>query len=143
MSGVSNHILKEEYKSKIMEDLRIKTNGNSTWLYMSEYQQELTMFCCRELLYYLDENGMDAGFELKKKTVVVNASIAMIELVPWLFCEDAASVSRDEINRLMTRPDLARSYVVDYFRDLSRRPAIAGEGQTVDMFRDFEIRKGR
>lgn len=46
MSGVSNHILKEEYKSKIMEDLRIKTNGNSTWLYMSEYQQELTMFCC-------------------------------------------------------------------------------------------------
>ena len=107
MSGVSNHILKEEYKSKIMEDLRIKTNGNSTWLYMSEYQQELTMFCCRELLNYLDENGMDAGFELKKKTVVVNASIAMIELVPWLFCEDAASVSRDEINRLMTRPDLA------------------------------------
>lgn len=74
MSGVSNHILKEEYKSKIMEDLRIKTNGNSTWLYMSEYQQELTMFCCRELLNYLDENGMDAGFELKKKTVVVNAS---------------------------------------------------------------------
>ncbi len=143
MSGVSNHILKEEYKAKIMEDLRIKTNGNSTWLYMSEYQQELTMFCCRELLNYLDENGMDAGFELKKKTVVVNASIAMIELVPWLFCEDAASVSRDEINRLMTRPDLARSYVVDYFRDLSWRPAIAGEGQTVDMFRDFEIRKGR
>ena len=143
MSGVSNHNLKEEYKAKIMEDLRIKTNDNSTWLYMNEYQQELTMFCCRELLNYLDENGMDAGFELKKKTVVVNAAIAMIELVPWLFCEDAASVSRDEIDRLMTRPDLARSYVVEYFHDLSRRPAIAGEGQTTDLFRDFEIRKGR
>ena len=143
MSGVSNHNLKEEYKAKIMEDLRIKTNDNSTWLYMNEYQQELTMFCCRELLNYLDENGMDEGFELKKKTVVVNASIAMIELVPWLFCEDAASVSRDEIDRLMTRPDLTRSYVVDYFSDLSRRPAIAGEGQTMDLLRDFEIRKGR
>lgn len=143
MSGVSNHNLKEEYKAKIMEDLRIKTNDNSTWLYMNEYQQELTMFCCRELLIYIDENGMDEGFELKKKTVVVNASIAMIELVPWLFCEDAASVSRDEIDRLMTRPDLTRSYVVDYFSDLSRRPAIAGEGQTMDLLRDFEIRKGR
>ena len=143
MSGVSNHNLKEEYKAKIMEDLRIKTNDNSTWLYMNEYQQELTMFCCRELLNYIDENGMDEGFELKKKTVVVNASIAMIELVPWLFCEDAASVSRYEIDRLMTRPDLTRSYGVDYFSDLSRRPAIAGEGQTMDLLRDFEIRKGR
>ena len=143
MSGVSNHNLKEEYKAKIMEDLRIKTNDNSTWLYMNEYQQELTMFCCRELLNYLDENGMDAGFELKKKTVVVNAAIAMIELVPWLFCEDAASVCRDEVDRLMTRPDLTRSYVVEYFQDLSRRPAIAGEDKTTDLFRDFEIRKGR
>lgn len=42
--GTTLPSLKDQYKVLIMEDLRIKTNNNTTWLYLNEYQMELTMF---------------------------------------------------------------------------------------------------
>lgn len=129
--------LKEQYKELIMEDLRIKTNNNTTWLYLNEYQMELTMFSCRELLNYIEKNGQDENFERVKQTVIVNATIAMMELVPWLFNENAASVSKEEVSMLMNNPQKAKMYVRLYFETLPARPALMKDSERIDLIKDF------
>ena len=123
--------LKDQYKELLMEDLQIKTNNNTTWLYLNEYQMELTMFSCRELLNYIDKNGKDENFDKVKQTVIVNATIAMMELVPWIFNENAASVSKEEVSMLMTNPQKAKTYVRVYFETLPARPALMKDQGTV------------
>ena len=137
MANESIPSLKDQYKEMIMEDLRVKSNNNSTWLYMTEYQMELTMFACRELLNYIDKNGVDENFEKVKQTVIINASIAMMELVPWLFNENAASVSKEEISMLMTNTNKARTYVRLYFETLPARPALMKDSERIDLIKDF------
>lgn len=138
--GTTLPSLKDQYKVLIMEDLRIKTNNNTTWLYLNEYQMELTMFSCRELLNYIERNGQDENFERVNQTVIVNATIAMMELVPWIFNENAASVSKEEISMLMTNPQKAKTYVRLYFETLPARPALMKDSERVDLIKDFVSR---
>lgn len=137
MANENNPSLKDQYKEMMMEDLRVKSNNNSTWLYMTEYQMELTMFACRELLNYIEKNGVDENFEKVKQTVIINASIAMMELVPWLFNENAASVSKEEISMLMTNTKKASTYVRLYFETLPARPTLMKDSERVDLIKDF------
>lgn len=129
--------LKDQYKEMMMEDLRVKSINNSTRLYLNEYQMELTMFACRELLNYIDKNGVGENFDKVKQVIFINATIAMMELVPYLFNENAAAVSEANVSMLMTNTNTAREYVQIYFGMLSARPALMKDSERIDLIKDF------
>lgn len=137
MASFNNPSIKDQYKDMMKEDIRIKSNDNQTWLYLTEYQTELAMFCTRECLQYLERNGEDEHYVKVKKTVFVNATIAMMELAPWIFHEMAASVSRNTMEMMLAQPTRAKAAVEAYFSSMPSRPALAKDWERFDIIRHF------
>lgn len=133
--------VKDQYKEMMQEDIRIKSNNNTDWLYLTEYQTELAIFCARECLLYIDRHGMDESFGRVKKAIFINATIAMMELAPWIFNEMAATVSRDQLEMMLAHPKQARMIVEQYFDNMASRPALTMDWERFDLMRHLASSK--